>query len=68
MCSYILGIIEKYENISARTCISCGEDAEYRTRGWISPFCSHCIDQDKKDYADRIVDGKVVLGDYPEEL
>ena len=64
----IFEIIEKYENISARTCISCGEDAEYRTRGWISPFCSHCIDQKDKDYADRIVDGKVVRGDYLEEL
>ena len=64
----IFEIIEKYESISARTCISCGEDAEYMTRGWICPFCSHCIDEKYKDSADRIVDGKVVRGDYPEEL
>ena len=32
-------IIEKYEYISARTCIECGRTADYITNGWIEPYC-----------------------------
>jgi hypothetical protein len=33
--------IKKYEEISGRTCILCGEPAVGVTRGWISPFCEN---------------------------
>lgn len=36
-------LIQKYEDISYKTCISCGRPAKYMTRGWISPYCELCI-------------------------
>lgn len=36
-------IINKYEYISARTCINCGRPALYRTAGWVEPYCDDCI-------------------------
>lgn len=45
-------IIGKYELMSRFTCIQCGEPAEYVTTGWISPFCSKCLDGYKDHYAD----------------
>ncbi len=38
----VYGIVDKYENISARTCINCGETATKISQGWISPFCDKC--------------------------
>ena len=35
-------IIDKYEEISARTCICCGRPATKISKGWISPFCDRC--------------------------
>ena len=35
-------IIRKYEGISFRTCIQCGEPATRMTTGWISPYCDNC--------------------------
>ena len=35
-------IIDKYEQISERTCIVCGKPATQITTGWISPFCDDC--------------------------
>lgn len=32
-------IISKYENISKRTCIICGKEAEWTSVGWICPYC-----------------------------
>lgn len=34
-----LKIISKYENISKRTCVICGKEAEWTSVGWISPYC-----------------------------
>lgn len=36
-------IIDKYEDISARTCCNCGKPAKYITKGWITPFCEDCL-------------------------
>lgn len=36
-------IIDKYEDISFKTCISCGKPATKMTTGWISPYCDDCI-------------------------
>ena len=38
----IQDIIEKYEEISARTCISCGKPATRISTGWICPWCDDC--------------------------
>ena len=35
-------IIEKYEYISYRTCISCGSPAKGLSKGWIAPYCEDC--------------------------
>ena len=35
-------IINKYENLSIRTCICCGRPATKISLGWISPWCDNC--------------------------
>lgn len=44
-CEY--PVIEKYEELSGRTCISCGSPAKYITRGWISPYCESCVSKNE---------------------
>lgn len=39
-----LKIIDKYENISYHTCITCGKPATKYSTGWICPYCDDCID------------------------
>lgn len=41
--SKIWGIIEKYSEISYKTCINCGKSATKISTGWISPYCDNCI-------------------------
>lgn len=41
-------IIDKYEDISYKTCINCGMSAKYHTRGWIIPLCEDCISESQK--------------------
>lgn len=38
----VQNIIRKYENLSYKTCISCGKPAKYRTVGWVCPYCEDC--------------------------
>lgn len=40
-CEY--PIINKYEDLSRRTCIVCGKPATKISKGWISPYCDNCI-------------------------
>ena len=35
-------IISKYEQMSGKICIDCGEDATVVSLGWISPYCDKC--------------------------
>ena len=35
-------VIDKYEDISFRTCICCGRPATKISQGWISPYCDKC--------------------------
>ena len=35
-------VIDKYEELSYRTCICCGRPATKISLGWISPFCDKC--------------------------
>ena len=46
-------IINKYDYISARTCIECGRPARYFTTGWLSPYCEDCIDEYRKSMAEE---------------
>jgi hypothetical protein len=39
----VFNILQKYEDISYHTCISCGRPADYITSGYILPFCKNCI-------------------------
>ena len=41
-------IIPKYTDISYKTCINCGKPAEYISNGWVSPYCSDCINPNKQ--------------------
>ena len=34
--------LDKYEELSFKTCIDCGKLAKYFTRGWITPICEDC--------------------------
>lgn len=48
----VFDIIDKYEKISERTCIICGQPATLISKGWISPFCD-CVksgERYNKDY------------------
>lgn len=45
-----LKIIHKYEDMSKRTCIVCGKEAEWRSVGWICPYC----EEHKPDTAVKI--------------
>lgn len=39
----INNIIDKYSNISYKTCVHCGKPADIRTvGGWIAPYCHDC--------------------------
>ncbi len=44
----IWNIIEKYEDLSYKTCINCGKPATCISTGWISPYCDDCIDKNRK--------------------
>jgi len=49
----VYDIIEKYTDLSSRTCIACGKPAKWFTRGWIMPFCEECC-PDPPDRCDSI--------------
>ena len=38
-------VIDKYEEMSVRTCIRCGRPATKISLGWISPFCDECAEK-----------------------
>lgn len=40
--SHVYDIIKKYEYISEKTCIRCGNKATKQSLGWISPWCNDC--------------------------
>ena len=41
----VFEIIRKYEQLSYKTCIHCGQPAEYETYGWINYVCKNCLDK-----------------------
>lgn len=51
-CNYgskeLHNIIDKYEELSWKTCIKCGKPATHTSKGWISPYCEKCVNKDDK--------------------
>lgn len=45
-------IIWKYEKMSARICINCGDKATKMSRIWYAPWCDKCARGDAEDYED----------------
>lgn len=41
----VLKILDKYEDISYKTCIICGKPATKYSQGWICPYCDDCADE-----------------------
>lgn len=41
-------VIEKYTKISRKTCIRCGAPATKISKGWISPWCNRCADEQSR--------------------
>jgi hypothetical protein len=58
----VYDVISKYENLSATTCIVCGEPATVITKGWISPYCDEHspVSVFEKNAYYEIKDGKIV--------
>lgn len=48
-------IIQKYEYISARTCIMCGKPATKISIGYISPYCDDCYKSSLKDHTYSVI-------------
>ena len=55
-CESVNQIIDKYTEISQKTCGCCGKPAKYRTLGWVYPYCEECI---KKHYGDNSYENDV---------
>ena len=36
--------LNKYEDLSEKTCIGCGKPATMRIDGWVSPWCDECYE------------------------
>lgn len=43
LCESINNIVDKYSNISYKTCVVCGDEAEEYSKCWVLPFCSYCF-------------------------
>lgn len=48
--------IEKYEDLSEKTCIECGKPATKISLGWISPYCDECASKIKNEEFKEIKD------------
>lgn len=38
-------IVPKYEKMSRRICIQCGQPATLVSKGWVAPWCNTCAEQ-----------------------
>lgn len=43
--SKLFDIVDKYEEMSEKTCIECGRPATVMSNGWISPYCDECCEK-----------------------
>ena len=61
-------VIKKYEYLSQYVCIRCGEDADRKTLGWISPYCmKHVPEHETWKYIENIYGWKTFKNDKKEE-
>lgn len=44
LCEEIENLLNKYEEISSKTCIICGEPGVVRYDYWITPWCDKCYE------------------------
>lgn len=56
-------IVRKYEKLSSKICISCGKEAKWVTKGWISFLCDDCANS----YVNNYNSYKSIDGDYKKE-
>lgn len=54
--SQIGRIVAKYENLSHKICIKCGDLAVYESQGWISPYCANCANEENETYRELTVE------------
>ena len=47
-------VLEKYEELSYRTCCQCGKEATNYSTGWILPYCNDCKNEILKREPNRI--------------
>lgn len=45
-------VIDKYTELSRKTCICCGRPATKLSCGWIDPFCTKCAEKYLRSYTD----------------
>ena len=65
----VFNILQKYEDMSYHTCISCGRPADYITSGYILPFCKNCIKpQDIENATDLHAKKNDDDNEYEEEI
>lgn len=60
--SKIYDIIRKYENLSFKICVKCGDLATYQSLGWICPWCQSCVEDIKKDHIEAF--RELTIEDY----
>ena len=50
--------MDKYEQLSYKTCVICGKPAEYLTKGWIVPICGKCAEEKYKGWELTPIEGE----------
>ena len=45
-------VIDKYTELSRKTCICCGRPATKLSCGWVDPFCTKCAEKYLRSYTD----------------
>lgn len=64
-------IAYKYEAMSEKICIECGEPAKYISTGWISPYCKNCAqkiaNEHNQEKQERAKSQHVICEDEPFE-
>ena len=48
-------IVNKYEMLSYRTCVDCGEPATCMSTGYILPFCDRCAREEESHFMPRFI-------------
>lgn len=43
-------VVTKYEKISSKTCVACGDKARWLTKGYVVPMCNKCKREYKHKY------------------